>query len=194
MADHICAAFRRVLGAAVESLVLKKNATDGLAGHGKPELIFGSRTESEIIENGAKYFVDCLHGQKTGFFLDQRDNRLKLRSFVVGKRVLNAFCYSGGFTINAFLGGAARVDSIDSSWAALDLLRRNLSLNNFSSDNAEVSGEVIEADCFKILPDLAKDYEVIVLIHRPSPNIAKIFRQHCAATNLSMQQRFVGCR
>ena len=82
-----------------------------------------------VLENGHRYVVDWEGGQKTGFFLDQRDNRLLLESMSQKSRVLNLFCYSGGFSVAALAGGAAQVDSVDSSQRAIDLLQQNMALN-----------------------------------------------------------------
>ena len=81
--------------------------------------LFGKQANEPIIENGSRYFVDWEEGQKTGFFLDQRENRLLLRRFSSGRDVLNTFCYTGGFSINALIGGARSVVSVDSSKSAL---------------------------------------------------------------------------
>ncbi len=88
----------------------------------------------EIREHGLRYIVDLEEGQKTGFFLDQRDKRLALRRYVRGERVLNAFSYSGGFTVSALAAGAEHVVSVDSSASAMALARENVALNGFSED------------------------------------------------------------
>ncbi len=82
-----------------------------------------------IVEDGIAYRVDVVHGQKTGFYLDQRDNRRIVRGHAAGRRVLNAFCYTGGFSLAALAGGAASVLSVDSSADALNLARDNLARN-----------------------------------------------------------------
>lgn len=87
----------------------------------------------EIQEHGILYQVDIPGGQKTGFFLDQRDARLRVRELAQNRRVLNLFCYSGGFSLNALCGGAAQVISVDSSKKAIQGLEQNLSLNNYDS-------------------------------------------------------------
>ena len=90
---------------------------------------FGTAVPHEVSESGCRFLVDWESGQKTGFFLDQRDNRLLVGKYTSGHRVLNLFCYSGGFSIYALAGGAARVDSVDSSERAVELARRNADLN-----------------------------------------------------------------
>jgi len=100
--------------------------------HAEPKISRGSEVPPRvaILENGVTYLVDLLHGQKTGFFLDQRDNRRLLAEFVHGKRVLDAYCYTGGFGIVALkLGGATEVVAVDTSGPALELARENAGRN-----------------------------------------------------------------
>ena len=87
-----------------------------------------------VLENGCKFLVDWSGGQKTGFFLDQRDNRARVGAVAAGRNVLNLFCYTGGFSIYALKGGAAHVDSVDSSARAMDMVDRNVALNGFGPD------------------------------------------------------------
>ena len=87
-----------------------------------------------VLENGCKFLVDWSGGQKTGFFLDQRDNRARVGALASGRNVLNLFCYTGGFSIYALKGGAAHVDSVDSSARAMDMVGRNVALNGFGPD------------------------------------------------------------
>jgi len=127
--------------------------TEGnLAGEAPPELI-------GIEENGYKFVVDVRRGQKTGFFLDQRDNRQFLSSISGSASVLNCFSYSGAFMLYALGGGARSVVSLDSSRPALELAERNLALNNFDGDNAEL----IKGDAFSYLKEYNGKFDVIVL-------------------------------
>ena len=112
-----------------------------------------------VLENGYKFDVNWETGQKTGFFLDQRKNRALLREFVVGKSVLNAFCYSGGFSIYALKAGAASVDSVDVSSKAIDLLERNIEIN----DLQDAAHQSYMQDVLKFLQASEKQYEVMVL-------------------------------
>ena len=89
-------------------------------------------SELVVLENGRKFLVNWVEGQKTGFFLDQRDNRFRVGALAAGRRVLNLFCYTGGFSIYALAGGASHVDSVDSSQRAMDMVDRNVALNGFS--------------------------------------------------------------
>ena len=112
-----------------------------------------------ILENGVSYRVDLVHGQKTGFFLDQRESRRLVRDCAAGRRVLNAFAYSGSFAVSAVLGGAVRADSIDTSAAALALAEENFELNGLPSD----SGAFFHGDVFEFLREPALDHDFIIL-------------------------------
>lgn len=117
-------------------------------------------SDMTVIDAGAKFEIDVPHGHKTGFYLDQRDNRRRLRELAANCEVLDCFAYSGGFTINALLGGAARVTAVDSAGPALTILRRNALLNNLPAP------ECIEGDVFQVLRklrDQARSFDLIVL-------------------------------
>jgi len=118
----------------------------------------GAASSQEVRENGHVFFVDWELGQKTGFFLDQRDNRQLLGRYVEGKTVLNSFCYSGGFSIYALAAGAKLVHSVDVSQKAIDWTKRNLGLNGFD----ESTHSCIAADVQKYLQD-CQQYEVMVV-------------------------------
>ena len=124
------------------------------------DYIIGSYDTDIAVENGLKFRVDWLKGQKTGFFVDQRDNRSLLRHFARGRRVLNMFCYTGGFSVYALSGGATLVHSVDSSAKAVSLTRDNVRLN-FGDDAPH---EAFAEDAFKYLAEM-KDgaYDLVVL-------------------------------
>src|SRR5690606_17608323 len=90
-----------------------------------------------VIENEIKYFIDIKNGQKTGFYLDQRINRQKIRNYSKNQQVLNCFSYTGGFSLNALFANADHVTSIDSSKDAIDLSKKNLLLNSFDPLKAD---------------------------------------------------------
>ncbi len=113
----------------------------------------------EIRENGLRFSVDVAHGQKTGFFLDQREMRKLVGELSGGRRVLNAFSYTGGFSVAALRGGAARVDSVDISAPAIEEARRNVALNGFDDGRADF----VAADVFKFLRERELDYDLVVL-------------------------------
>lgn len=109
-------------------------------------------------ESGLRFLADVTGGQKTGFFLDQRINRMKVRDYAAGKNVLNAFCYTGAFSVYAFAGGAESVVSVDASKPAIDLCRQNV-VANFASKQHH--SEV--ADCFSYLGQIPDTFDLIVL-------------------------------
>lgn len=116
----------------------------------------------KIIENGIEYWVDVIGGQKTGFYLDQRQNRQRLTELARDREVLNAFCYTGGFTLSALAGGAKSVLSIDSSATALHLASENLILNGFDpAKNQWLEGNVFQE--LRLLRDRNKKFDLIVL-------------------------------
>jgi 23S rRNA (cytosine1962-C5)-methyltransferase len=112
-----------------------------------------------ILENGVPFWVAPAGGQKTGFFLDQRGSRRLVRECALGRRVLNAFAYTGSFSVCALLGGAVRADSIDTSASALALAKENFELNGLSSE----SGLFYAADVFEFLRAPALDHDFIIL-------------------------------
>ncbi len=125
----------------------------------KNEYLFGEKIPNLVNEYGNKFFVDIEEGQKTGFFIDQRENRKLLESFCENKKVLNLFCYTGGFSVSALKGGATFVKSIDSSQKAIDLTLRNIELN-FENQNFH-SAEC--ADVMRMLENIDNFYDVIIV-------------------------------
>ena len=123
-----------------------------LAGDPPPELI-------TIEENGFKFVIDVRRGQKTGFFLDQRDNRCFLAKLARDQRILNCFSYSGAFSVYGLGGGAKEVVSLDSSKPALELAERNLALNGFESARSEL----MKGDAFTYLKECNTAFDIIVL-------------------------------
>jgi 23S rRNA (cytosine1962-C5)-methyltransferase len=115
-----------------------------------------------LLEDGLSYRVDVVHGQKTGFFLDQRDNRARIRALAGGCDMLDGFCYSGGFTCTALAGGARSVLAIDSSAAALELARRNVAANGFDASRVEWRDADVFAE-LRRLRDTAASFDLIVL-------------------------------
>lgn len=122
--------------------------------------LIGQYDGNIATENGLQFNIDWLKGQKTGFFVDQRENRALLEKFARGKRVLNMFCYTGGFSVYAMRGGALQVDSVDSSAKAVSLTEANIQLN-FPDDPRH---HAYTEDAFKFLSDIKKDeYDLIIL-------------------------------
>ena len=128
------------------------------------EIVFGV-TPSEpvqVLENGMRLFVDILGGHKTGFYLDQRDNRAIIRDYAKGKRVLNCFSFTGGFSVSAMLGGAKDIINVDESGPALEISRRNLDANGFKTRD----DQFVRADVFKLLRDYkaaGETFDMVIL-------------------------------
>ena len=110
-------------------------------------------------ENGIKLKIDLEHGQKTGYFLDQRDNRALAGSIASGARVLDAFCYQGGFSLAALAGGASKVVAVDTSARALDVARENLELNGHPANAVEF----VHGEAGKFMAETANRFDLIVL-------------------------------
>ena len=123
-------------------------------------LIGGSNACDTAVENGLRFHIDWLRGQKTGFFIDQRDNRSLLEHYSKGRRVLNMFCYTGGFSVYALRGGAELVHSVDSSAKAIDLTNANVALNFPAVGTRH---EAFAEDAFKFLEHAPASYDLIIL-------------------------------
>jgi 23S rRNA (cytosine1962-C5)-methyltransferase len=138
--------------------------------------------QARIVEDGIAYDVDVARGQKTGFYLDQRDNRHLASALADGAEALNCFCYTGGFSLSALRGGAKRVTSLDTSDEALGLARHNASLNSLDSSRAEW----LAADVFVQLRkfrDQGRKFDLIVLdppkfapTEKHVPNAARAYK------------------
>jgi len=120
--------------------------------------LIGDKTNQIVLENGHQFFVDWETGQKTGFFLDQRDNRQLLGRYAHGKSVLNSFCYSGGFSVYALSAGARLVHSVDVSQKAIEWTKQNLELNGFEANTQNCIAEDVQ----KYL-QTCQEYEVMVV-------------------------------
>ena len=125
------------------------------------EYLYGGEqtTPPLAVENGMKFHIDWQKGQKTGFFIDQRDNRTLLQRYANNRTVLNMFCYTGGFSVYALLGGASLVHSVDSSAKAITLTNENVSLN-FPEDTRH---QAFVEDAFKYMEHMEEKYDLIVL-------------------------------
>lgn len=125
----------------------------------KDGYLIGSGSSTVAMENGLKFHANWIDGQKTGFFVDQRDNRSLLERYSNGRDVLNMFCYTGGFSFYAMRGGAKSVHSVDSSAKAIELTRKNVELN-FGDDPRH---EAYAIDAFKYLESIKDRYDLIIL-------------------------------
>ena len=138
--------------------------------------LYGHKSIGEVLENGNRFTVDWEEGQKTGFFIDQRENRLLLQQYAHGRDVLNMFCYTGGFSVSALRGMARTVHSVDSSKRALELADKNVDLN-FPGASNHLS---FLSDAFDYLAGIKDKYDLIIL---DTPAFAK----HNHALNNALQ-------
>ena len=143
-----------------------EQTTGVLAGDAPPDTLV-------TRENGVRYHVDVRTGHKTGFYVDQRDNRALVQAYAAGRDVLNCFCYTGGFSLAALGGGAKRVVSIDSSGEALALARANVEVNGFDAQRAQW----LDADAFRTLRSLVDEGERFDLVVLDPPKFAPA-REH----------------
>lgn len=162
---HLCRtditeALRQIYGAKLKSVydksseTLPANYASGLSN----EYLYGSCDEELVVlENGVRFYIDFITGQKTGFFIDQRENRALLGSYSKGKRVLNTFSYTGGFSMYAAQAGCEVVHSVDSSAKAIELCHKNATLNGITNH------EGFAVDTFDYLKDHGKNYDIIIL-------------------------------
>lgn len=159
--EQICKVLVAVMGERIRNVYYKSETTLPFkAALGQENgFIYGHTDDNTAVENGLKFHVDWLKGQKTGFFVDQRENRLLLEHYAKGKSVLNMFCYTGGFSVYAMRGGAKIVHSVDSSAKAVELTNLNVAMN-FPDDNRH---EAFCEDAFKYLDENDKKYDLIVL-------------------------------
>lgn len=159
--EEICRALIKVMGERIKHVYYKSETTLPFKAElGQENGFMYGETDNDIaIENGLKFHVDWLRGQKTGFFVDQRENRNLLEHYAKGKSVLNMFCYTGGFSVYAMRGQAKLVHSVDSSAKAVELTNRNIALN-FPDD---LRHEAFCEDAFKYLDNNDNKYDLIIL-------------------------------
>ncbi len=157
----IAEALKEVMGDKIENIFYKSETTLPYKAELGQEngFLIGGGADDIAVENGLKFHVDWLKGQKTGFFVDQRDNRSLLERYSKGRNVLNMFCYTGGFSFYAMRGGAKTVHSVDSSQKAIDLTNANVRLN-FPDDPRH---EAFTEDAFKYLDRMGDNYDLIIL-------------------------------
>lgn len=157
----ICQALTDVMGDRIQQVYYKSETTLPYKAHLEEEdgFIFGHTDDDIAVENGLKFHVDWLRGQKTGFFVDQRENRSLLEHYSKDKSVLNMFCYTGGFSVYAMRGGAKCVHSVDSSAKAIEITNNNIGLN-FPGDPRH---EAYCEDAFRFLEEKKNKYDIVVL-------------------------------
>ena len=151
----------KVMGSRIENVYYKSETTLPYKADLQQEngFIYGGSDDNIALENGLKFRVDWLRGQKTGFFVDQRENRSLLEHYAKGRSVLNMFCYTGGFSFYAMRGGASLVHSVDSSAKAIQLTNQNVELN-FPGDARH---QAFCEDAFKFLDAADDKYDLIIL-------------------------------
>jgi len=167
-----------------DTIYCKSSGT--LPNTGTDYFLFGSNSETIAKENGILFSVNWVEGQKTGFFLDQRDNRKLLAEFSKGKKVLNTFCYTGGFSIYAMSAGAELVTSVDISQKAVDLAASNMELNFPKSNHKAVADDV-----FNFMKENHQIYDVIVL---DPPAFAKSIKSKHTATQAYKRLNIAGLK
>lgn len=163
---HVCRmeiaqALKAVMGDTLQNIYYKSETTLPFKADLGQEngFLLGNSTDNVAIENGLKFHIDWLKGQKTGFFVDQRDNRALVEQYSHGRNVLNMFCYTGGFSVYAMRSGAKAVHSVDSSAKAVDLVNANMELN-FPGDTRH---KAYAEDAFKFLDQMGDQYDLVIL-------------------------------
>ena len=161
---HLCRVsiaeqLQKVMQGRIENVYYKSETTLPFMDEMENGFIIGGGGDNTAVENGLMFYVDWLRGQKTGFFVDQRENRSLLEKFAKGRKVLNMFCYTGGFSFYAMRGGATLVHSVDSSAKAIELTNRNVQLN-FPGDPRH---QAFCEDAFKYLEGADNQYDLIIL-------------------------------
>ncbi len=159
--ETIAKALKEVMGESLTAVYDKSEKTVPFKAEldAKNEYLLGKSVVFEVQENGNRFNVDWVEGQKTGFFVDQRENRKLVQDYSKGRNVLNMFCYSGGFSFYAMRGGAKLVHSVDSSAKAIDLTNENVKLN-FPDDTRH---ESFVDDCFDYMDKTKDKYDLIIL-------------------------------
>ena len=163
---HVCRhelaeALREVFGEKLKAVYYKSESTLPFKAQLGQEngFLWGESSDDIAYENGLAFHIDWLKGQKTGFFIDQRDNRALVERYAHGRRVLNMFCYTGGFSVYAMRGGAELVHSVDSSAKAVELVDANVEYN-FPGDNRHAA---FAEDAFRYMEQMQEEYNLIIL-------------------------------
>ncbi|MDA3954019.1 MAG: class I SAM-dependent rRNA methyltransferase [Bacteroidales bacterium] len=159
--EHIIDALKELYGDKLKAVYDKSEKTIPFKSdiEAKNEYVYGETSEKTVVEYGNKFKINWEDGQKTGFFIDQRENRKLLAKYSKDKAVLNVFGYTGGFSVYAMQGGATLVHSVDSSKKAIDLTNENIELN-FEDTSRH---EAFAVDAFEYLNDIKDKYDIIIL-------------------------------
>ncbi|MDR2065636.1 MAG: class I SAM-dependent rRNA methyltransferase [Prevotellaceae bacterium] len=176
----ICETLTEIFGSKLTAVYDKSSSTLPFNANQnvKDEYIFGNNGKNEeiILENGNKFIVNPEAGQKTGFFIDQRENRKILEQYTNKSTVLNAFCYTGGFSVSAFRGGANLVHSVDSSQKAIELAQKNIELN---FDN--INHQTFVEDAFSFIRNAENSFYDVIILDPPA------FAKHNSALKNAIQ-------
>lgn len=158
---YICSALDYAFGGNLDSIYIKSKDSlpSSFEGYEEDYYAKGSPSSTEIMENGVQFAINWEEGQKTGFFLDQRDNRKILGEFSKGKSVLNCFCYTGGFSMYALANGASDVHSIDVSKSAMEMVAKNHEINEFGDNHTMDDANVMHA----LADDSIPKYDVVII-------------------------------
>lgn len=161
--NFIAESLKKLLGPTLKTIYNK--SADTLHGSFKPEneFILGDEVSTVVKENEVQFEVNWLEGQKTGFFIDQRENRELLAKYSVNKKVLNTFAYSGGFSFYALKAGAALVHSVDSSKKAAEVYAKNVLLNSFFFADKTNREAFFTCDVFDFMKQSEEKYDLIIL-------------------------------
>lgn len=158
--ELIVSALKKVYGERLHTIYNKSSKTLPFKADVEHEDVFvhGKTTKACVLENGLKFNVDWVEGQKTGFFIDQRNNRKLVETYSNGRDVLNTFCYTGGFSVYAMQGGAKSVTSVDCSKRAVELTDQNIALNFETANHSSIA-----VDAFKYLDEIDQKFDLIIL-------------------------------
>ena len=171
---QICAALQEVYGDSLKAVYDKSSGTapfkaglDLVDGYMYRKEGF-SDDEQVVLENGHKFIVNWTEGQKTGFFLDQRENRALVERYAAGRNVLNLFCYTGGFSVYALAGGAVHVDSVDSSARAMELVEKNVALNGFTTGDETAQHHGLCCDAINYVKNIPEGKYDLIIVDPPA--------------------------
>lgn len=176
--DNVVAALKNVLGDEMKAIYDKSSGTippksDIDTHDGYLYKADGFVSDALVVENGHKFYANWEEGQKTGFFLDQRDNRALVERYANGRRVLNTFCYTGGFSVYALAGGALECVSVDSSEKAMRMCDKNIQLNDFTAKHTSVTADVMDMLKSEAPFEISGGFERFDLVILDPPAFAK---------------------
>lgn len=168
--NDVAGALQRMMGDKIVAIYYKSSNTlperaesDETEGYLFDNRLDKSLSTTVVLEHGQKFIVDWIEGQKTGFFIDQRENRELVKQYSKGRNVLNTFCYTGGFSVYALAGGASSVESVDCSAKAVSRAEQNAEINGYTKKHKGVT-----IDAFDYLKNLKEDYYDLIILDPPA--------------------------